>query len=243
MIHPVDFLLLFALFVVMPIHSAREYRRYVAKIEAGEMPDRPLLYRKTMASMWVMLAALIAIWWFLERSTDSLGFVSPSGAGFWIAAAVVLAGAAYLVFAWIKCKQLDDEERGKHRAALGKLVHFLPQEDKELRVFFSLSATAGIVEEIIYRGFLIWCLALLMPLWIAVAASSVAFGLAHTYQGASGVLRTGIAGLALGILYVVSGSIWLPILAHFLADALQGLSIRELFRDSGESNGVADVPA
>ena len=49
--------------------------------------------------------------------------------------------------------------------------------------------------------------------------------------------------LALGILYVVSGSIWLPILAHILADALQGLSIRELFRDSGESNGVADVPA
>lgn len=243
MIHPVDLLLLFALFVVQPIHSAREYHRYVARIEAGERPDRPQLYRKTMASMWVMLAVLAAIWWYLERSTSSLGFVSPAGAGFWIAAAVVLAGATYLVVAWQKCKQLDNEARAKHRAALGNLVHFLPRDNAELRVFFGLSATAGIVEEIVYRGFLVWCLALLMPLWLAIIVSSVAFGLAHTYQGPLGILRTGIAGLALGILYVASGSIWLPILAHILADALQGLSIRELLRDTGESIDVADVPA
>ena len=190
-----------------------------------------MLYRKTMVSMWVMLAVLVAIWWFLERSPTSLGLVRPSGAGFWIAAAVVFAGAVYLLFAWHKCRQMDDKGKAKNRAALGNLVHFLPQDDRELRVFFGLSASAGIVEEIVYRGFLIWWLALLMPMWAAVVVSSVAFGLAHTYQGPSGVLRTGIAGLALGILYVVSGSIWLPILAHFLADALQGLSIRELFRN------------
>lgn len=243
MIHPVDLLLLFALFVVMPVHSVREYRRYVLRIEAGELPDRPKLYRKTMASMWVMLAVLAAIWWFLDRPTALLGFVGPSGSGFWIAVALVLAGAAYLLFVWHKCKQINDEARAKNRASLGDLVHFLPQDDGELRVFFGLSASAGIVEEIVYRGFLIWCLALMMPLWAAVVISSVAFGLAHTYQGPSGVLRTGIAGLALGVLYVVSGSIWLPILAHFLMDALQGLSIREMFRNTGQSNGVADVPA
>ena len=45
-------------------------------------------------------------------------------------------------------------------------VHFLPRDDRELRAFVGLSATAGIVEEIIYRGFLIWCLALLMPLLV-----------------------------------------------------------------------------
>ena len=242
MIHPVDLLFLAALFVVQPLYSAWEYRKYVAKIESGEFPDRPKLYWKTMASMWVMLGVLAAFWLYLSRPAAALGITSPGGAGFWISAAVVLAGVIYLVASWQTCQRLDTEERAKNRAALGKLSHFLPQDDRELRLFFGVSATAGIVEEFIYRGFLIWCLALLMPLWAAVIVSSIAFGLAHSYQGASGVVRTGAVGLALGILYVASGSIWLPIVAHILVDALQGLAIRELFRDGPSEYLAVEQP-
>ena len=94
MIHFVDLFVLFALFVVQPIHGAREYRRYVARIEAGETPNRPLLYLKNAASLWVMFAVLIAIWWYLGRDASALGIVPPSGLGFWIAAAVVLGGTS-----------------------------------------------------------------------------------------------------------------------------------------------------
>ena len=58
----------------------------------------------------------------------------------------------------------------------------------------------------------------------------MAFGLAHSYQGAIGTLRTGLAGLAFGIFYVVTGSIWLPIIAHVALDALQGATVHEIFR-------------
>lgn len=98
-----------------------------------------------------------------------------------------------------------------------------------------MSITAGIVEEIVYRGFVLWYLAQVMPLWIAVVVSSVAFGLAHSYQGATGALRTGLIGLAFGTYFVVTGSIWLPIVAHALLDLLQGAAIHELLRKEDDA--------
>ena len=62
--------------------------------------------------------------------------------------------------------------------------------------------------------------------------SSIAFGLGHSYQGAGGMLKTGLAGVAFGVLFVISGSIWLPIIAHALLDWLQGRQIREIYRDA-----------
>jgi len=43
-------------------------------------------------------------------------------------------------------------------------------------------------------------------------------------------LRCGLIGLAFGIFYVVTGSIWLPIVAHVLLDVLQGAAIHEILR-------------
>ena len=122
----------------------------------------------------------------------------------------------------------------KHADGLGPLVHFLPQTSRDLRYFFGVSITAGIVEEIVYRGFVLWYLGSFMPLWVAVAVSSVGFGLGHSYQGASAV-RAGLLGLGFAIYYVLTGSVWLPILAHIALDILQGLIIVEVFRKDDDA--------
>ena len=109
-------------------------------------------------------------------------------------------------------------------------MHFLPRTRRHLSHFAGLSVTAGIVEEIVYRGFMIWLLGNFVPLWAAVIISSVFFGLGHSYQGLEGALRTGAAGLVFAVLYVVSGSIWLPIIGHALIDILQGRLVFELLR-------------
>jgi membrane protease YdiL (CAAX protease family) len=70
-----------------------------------------------------------------------------------------------------------------------------------------------------------------MPLWGAVIVSSLIFGLGHEYQGVAGIMRTGLVGLLFAVLYVSSGSIWIPIIGHVLFDILQGKTILELFRD------------
>jgi membrane protease YdiL (CAAX protease family) len=57
-----------------------------------------------------------------------------------------------------------------------------------------------------------------MSLVFAWLVSSIVFGLGHIYQGWAGVCRTTVAGLAFGMLSILTGNLALPILLHFLAD-------------------------
>jgi uncharacterized protein len=241
-VHPFDHVLLLLFAVVQPVASVISFRRYVAR---GPDPDRVRLYRRTLALEWSALAVLSAGWMGLGRSGASLGFVAPAGAGFWAGAALVLLLIAVLVQAWRSARRLDEAGRRKQISALGKLVHFLPRTGRDYGYFALVSVTAGIVEEVVYRGFLLWYLSLHLPLWAAVLVSSVIFGAGHSYQGPAAALRTGLAGLAFAILYVVSGSIWLPIVAHAAVDLLQGAMIFEVLRGSPEAPGpeTAGAPA
>ncbi len=76
----------------------------------------------------------------------------------------------------------------------------------------------GIVEELVFRGFVIgWGMQLFgerSGLLLAFL-SAAAFGAAHLYQGIAGVLSTGLTGLIFGILYLLTGRKLLPVvLAH-----------------------------
>ncbi|MDJ0916507.1 MAG: CPBP family intramembrane metalloprotease [Woeseiaceae bacterium] len=226
-----DHALIFLLFVVQPISSWVNFRRYVKKIQAGEPVDRPRLYSATQAVQWAFLAVLAGGWIYLARPASDLGFLPPQGSGFWLMAAAIAAGGIAMNQSVRSVVRLDQSERERLRKSFGDIGHFLPQSDRDLAGFYRLSVTAGIVEEIVFRGFVLWYLALIMPMWAAILVSSVAFGLGHSYQGAGGMLRTGLAGIALGVLFVISGSIWLPIVAHALLDWLQGRQIREIYRD------------
>jgi len=98
----------------------------------------------------------------------------------------------------------------------------IPETRKEMIwAMFLIAPTAGICEEFLYRGVLLALLSQWTPsvAW-AVAISSVAFGLAHTYQGASGVVRAALLGALLGLPVVRLGSILPSAAAHFLIDAV-----------------------
>ena len=56
---------------------------------------------------------------------------------------------------------------------------------------------------------------------LAIGLAAAGFALAHVYQGASGVLATGIAGVALGVLFArEDGRLWAPVVAHGTANTL-----------------------
>jgi membrane protease YdiL (CAAX protease family) len=93
-----------------------------------------------------------------------------------------------------------------------------------------LSITAGIVEETLWRGFLFWYLGQFMPLWAAAIISAVGFGLAHSYQGLANVPRVAIVGAVFSGLYLLTGSLWLPIILHIAVDLLQGRMVFEVLR-------------
>lgn len=239
--HIIDHLFIFLLVLVYPVYSAWSYRREVRKIEAGKPANRMALYRSTAIVEWLALAGLFIAWSLLERPLSNLGFVMPGGSGFYAGIVLLAVTCGILIRQWRTVEQLSAKERQKQITALGRLVHFLPHSKRELRALYGVSLTAGIVEEIIYRGFFMWYLALSMPMWAALILSSVAFGIAHSYQGTAGVVKCGLVGLAFGGFYLLTGSIWLPMIGHFLFDALQGPAIYRLLK--GRDTAKKAAPA
>lgn len=84
-----------------------------------------------------------------------------------------------------------------------------------------LALSAGVTEEIVYRGLAILALALVFPQASSTAiviAAAALFGLAHLYQGWVGVLMTGAVGFVLGNLYLSTSSLVIPMVLHVLVD-------------------------
>ena len=101
-------------------------------------------------------------------------------------------------------------------------LDILPETPAETAVFSLLVApTAGICEEVVYRGFLVGQLWILTnnP-WLAAAIGSLFFGLAHLYQGWWGVFRTGVIGFVFAVGLIMTGSLIPSIIAHTLANML-----------------------
>ena len=83
---------------------------------------------------------------------------------------------------------------------------------------------AAFGEEIAYRGYLLTRAADIgrrsaAAYWIGIVLVSILFGYGHYYKGAFGVIDSGVAGLILGIAYMLAGrNLWASILAHGFID-------------------------
>jgi membrane protease YdiL (CAAX protease family) len=78
----------------------------------------------------------------------------------------------------------------------------------------------GFLEEMLFRGYLQKRIRIVLgrsPVAVvtAILLPALAFGLAHSYQGAAGMISTGLMGALFGIAFVWSAeNLWLPILLH-----------------------------
>jgi len=83
---------------------------------------------------------------------------------------------------------------------------------------------AAFGEEIAYRGYLLTRAADLgrrsnAAYLVGVVIVAVLFGYGHYYKGPTGILDSGVAGLILGVAYLLAGrNLWAPILAHGFID-------------------------
>jgi membrane protease YdiL (CAAX protease family) len=94
-------------------------------------------------------------------------------------------------------------------------------------IFLALAwILAAFGEEMVYRGYLMNRVADLLNrtrrAWIiSLIAVHVAFGLAHAYQGLTGIIDEGLSGLLLGLIYLRTGrNLSVPIIAHGIGDSI-----------------------
>ncbi|RRJ28877.1 CPBP family intramembrane glutamic endopeptidase [Halocatena pleomorpha] len=80
-------------------------------------------------------------------------------------------------------------------------------------------------EELLFRGALIGALSTGFSIspWLLAGGSSIAFAVGHGAQGRIGVLVTGVLGFALAVVFVLTNSLLVVIIAHYLVNALEFL--------------------
>ncbi|MGA3080215.1 MAG: CPBP family intramembrane glutamic endopeptidase [Terracidiphilus sp.] len=110
---------------------------------------------------------------------------------------------------------------------LRALVQLAPANGKEMAAWALLCVLVGIVEEIIFRGYLQrqfigWARGSLP--W-GVAASAVVFGAAHAYQGARGMFLIAAFGALFSVLALYRRSLRAGIFAHVWNDLMAGFAL------------------
>ncbi|MCH7494775.1 MAG: CPBP family intramembrane metalloprotease [Candidatus Marinimicrobia bacterium] len=103
----------------------------------------------------------------------------------------------------------------------GEISLLIPQDTTGRIVWVFLSFTAGFCEETAFRGYLMTRLRLVgnFQNWvIPTIISAVVFGACHAYQGLPGFILISIYGAMFSLLYIRTGSIWPPVIAHFFQD-------------------------
>lgn len=109
--------------------------------------------------------------------------------------------------------------RGGRQSMAGDIAAMIPTHRIERQWFVAVCLTVGVCEEVLYRGFMAaWLSDLGLNSTAVLILGSVFFGLAHLYQGWAGVAATTLMGAWFHVLYVASGALWIPMIAHALLD-------------------------
>jgi uncharacterized protein len=175
--HAVD-LALIAVLVLLGVPELLLMPVLKRALAAGSTAARPVFYGIILAFEWFLAGAIIWLWLAFGRGWSGLflGPVAPWRLGAGLALAL-LAGSLLSVYNRRAIEGLDPQGRAKLLKRVAAIEFFLPHTATECRIFKALSITAGICEEIIYRGFVMWVAASYVGLLAAVPLQSVIFGL------------------------------------------------------------------
>lgn len=224
------------LFVFLPVLSLLQARHLTPELirELRRVPA----YMSSVAALVVV--GVVALWvgTRLGRGPEALGLDVPGTDGgpgvgavlLW--SAVVLLGTLAVV---VTFRGLGVRLGAREHPILRAL---LPRSAAERRAFVALSLTAGVAEEVAFRGYAI---ALLLPFLgapAAVVVSSVLFGALHAYQGVLGMARTAAVGVVMAVGLLASGSLWPCIVAHAVYDVVAGTVLAERLMVPDGDSGV-----
>ena len=178
------------------------YQRTVRRIQAGDPLAKIKMYRMIVTDQVITTALLLCL---------------GAPRSWWLGGGLTVLLAGLLIWSGFSLRR----RRKQIREKLKRAEALLPFTLDERRWFAAISIGAGISEELLFRGFGFYYLSLWFPrinLLECALVTSLVFGLGHLYQGWKGILSTGVAGLIMAGLYVLSGNLLLPIVAHAVGD-------------------------
>ncbi len=201
-----EHVLFVAMLVVFPVWDYFEMRRL--KTTTNRRAKVHFFWR-IMAVQWIVVGLLL---WTRGRQ-QLFHLENPETVPVWMTPAL-LAGLVALGLAIYRLGPAASARLTRWGANFSLL---LPRTRNERRLFEAGCLTAGICEGIIYHGFLIQYLVELpigLSFTTALLLSSLLYGLAHLGEGPVGMVRSGLFGGLLGLMFLAPGILFFSILIH-----------------------------
>ena len=197
----------------------------------GALVRRMEAYRGSVVMLMALTTAALILG-ALGPGLEAMGLAPRFGVQEWIMTGVLTAGLAVFgavssaVAGWLELPETE------------VLRQLIPRSQTEKATFGLVSLSAGLGEEVVYRGYLIVVLgSLFSDIWWAAAVSSMAFSVLHAYQGTMGIVRSGVLGFVFSAAFITGGSIWPLVIVHTGVDLVSGLWLgpRMLSREGSDS--------
>ena len=214
---------IFAIFIliVIPALSFRSERMSPDLIES--LPPKKHLFYSNGLMLFIGALLVITSWNISERPWSALGIEwIQSNPIVWILSITIL----FFYFGDILYGYIN---KNYLKSRMDEMQYIIPVNWDEFKPYIFLAFSAGICEEIVFRGFLITYIFHYigdMPYGqeIAMVIPALVFSLSHLYQGWWAVLKIFIIALLFGAIFIFSGSLILVILIHIFIDLVSGLA-------------------
>jgi membrane protease YdiL (CAAX protease family) len=216
MIQVVSHLLVAYVVLVEPWLGNRLYQKLKAQVAAGRADAKVRFYRTIFVHQVAAIVLVLMIAQFGSIPREDLGLSLPTS---WQRVGPILAG--FLPATIVAVVLLRKKGEGLLKATFKMVGAMLPFTSAERSWFAGISVGAGVSEELVFRGFLLYYITVNLPVLGVVervVLASAVFGLCHFYQGWQGVLGTAVLGAVFAGLYVETGSLLLPVILHALID-------------------------
>lgn len=223
----VDIVMLAIILIGLPFEALFNLKKSRAELASGQPGVRVKHYFLTILMLWGIALPLLVLWAASGRDWADLGFTLQTG---WMAycgwGLAALIGAFFIYQHSAVIGSAATREQYLDGLAKNPLMgNFMPHTEDERRVFDLMGITAGITEEIIFRGYLIWAFSLFLPLWGAALAALIVFTVLHLYQGLQQLPAIFMMGGLVTLVFVISGSIWPAIALHILVDVINNSTV------------------
>jgi len=203
------------------------------KETVGNGKTKSRFYLEQILWSWIPVAVILLSLALAGKSLKDIGFrqINLGGSSLkpWIVYPSIVLAVAYFLYNVYCILMLRFSRACRKQAALKlpqEFLHFFPITHKEKKLWTYVAITAGVTEEITYRGYLFCALTVLFPRFsvlVILLITTLIFGLGHIYQGAEAIKPT-LLGLLYGFLFIVFDSILPIILIHITQD----LVVRDL---------------
>jgi len=221
-------------FTVMSIIGVKQTKKML-KTNIDEH-TRIQTYVTTTFGLWIPVIVLFAVVALSDITFADIGFTLPTFQLNHAVTIIILAAAflwsaffIYMIIAYMvsaKHRQrrnevLDKKATGNDYYDLVIAKVMTPRTKKEKRLWLPLSISAGVCEEIIFRGAFVFLVSGIfpdLPVYLVFLFVVILFGLGHFYQGSKGFIISTLVGAFFALIYIASGSLIFVIAIHFLTD-------------------------